>query len=47
MTLIKRNNYDMSEEINKTQDYPFKFLQEYLDDVCEIAFCKHWNEITN
>ena len=28
-----------------TYPFPFKFLQEYLDDVCEIIFCKHWNEI--
>ena len=30
-----------------TYPFPFKFLQEYLDDVCEIAFCKHWSELTN
>lgn len=29
-----------------TYPFPFKFLQEYLDDVCETAFCKHWSEIT-
>ena len=29
-----------------TYPFPFKFLQEYLDDVCEIAFCKHWSELT-
>lgn len=29
-----------------TYPFPFKFLQEYLDDVCEIAFCKHWEEIS-
>jgi len=29
-----------------TYPFPFKFLQEYLDDACEIAFSKHWNEIT-
>lgn len=29
-----------------TYPFPFKFLQEYLDDACEIAFCKHWSEIT-
>ena len=30
-----------------TYPFPFKFLQEYLDDACETAFSKHWNEITN
>jgi len=30
-----------------TYPFPFKFLQEYLDDMCEIAFCKHWSELTN
>ena len=30
-----------------TYPFPFKFLKEYLDDACEIAFSKHWNEITN
>lgn len=30
-----------------TYPFPFKFLQEYLDDACEIAFSKHWNEITS
>lgn len=29
-----------------TYPFPFKFLQEYLDDVSEIAFSKHWEEIT-
>ena len=29
-----------------TYPFPFKFLQEYLDDVCEVAFGKHWSEIT-
>ncbi|MBQ8047813.1 MAG: hypothetical protein IJ196_07810 [Prevotella sp.] len=28
-----------------TYPFPFKFLQEYLDDACEMAFSKHWNEI--
>lgn len=28
-----------------TYPFPFKFLQEYLDDTCEIAFSKHWSEI--
>ena len=28
-----------------TYPFPFKFLQEYLDDACEIAFSKHWSEI--
>ena len=26
--------------------YIFKFLQEYLDDVCETVFSKHWKDIT-
>ena len=30
-----------------TYPFPFKFLQEYLDDACEIAYSKHWNEITS
>ena len=30
-----------------TYPFPFKFLQEYLDDACEIAFSKHWSEITS
>lgn len=29
-----------------TYPFPFKFLQEYLDDACEIAFSKHWKDIT-
>ena len=29
-----------------TYPFPFKFLQEYLDDVSEMAFSKHWEEIT-
>ena len=29
-----------------TYPFPFKFLQEYLDDASEIAFSKHWSEIT-
>lgn len=29
-----------------THPFPFKFLQEYLDDACETAFSKHWSEIT-
>ena len=29
-----------------TYPFPFKFLQEYLDDACEITFSKHWSEIT-
>ena len=29
-----------------TYPFPFKFLQEYLDDACEISFSKHWSEIT-
>jgi hypothetical protein len=29
-----------------TYPFPFKFLQEYLDDACEVAFSKHWSEIT-
>ncbi len=28
-----------------TYPYPFKFLQEYLDDACETAFSKHWGEL--
>lgn len=28
-----------------TYPFPFKFLQEYLDDACEVAFCKHWSEV--
>ena len=26
--------------------FPFKFMQEYLDDVCETIFSKHWKDIT-
>ena len=29
-----------------TYPFPFKFLQEYLDDATETAYCKHWIEIT-
>ena len=29
-----------------TYPFPFKFLLEYLDDAAEIAFSKHWSEIT-
>ena len=29
-----------------TYPFPFKFLQEYLDDACETAFSKHWKDIT-
>lgn len=29
-----------------TYPFPFKFLQEYLDDVCETVFSIHWKEIT-
>ena len=29
-----------------TYPFPFKFLQEYLDNVCETVFSKHWKEIT-
>ena len=29
-----------------TYPFPFKFLQEYLDNACEISFSKHWSEIT-
>ena len=29
-----------------TYPFPFKFLQEYLDNACEKSFSKHWNEIT-
>lgn len=29
-----------------TYPFPFKFLQEYLDDISEITFSKHWNQIT-
>ena len=30
-----------------TYPFPFKFLQEYLDNVCETVFSKHWKEITS
>ena len=30
-----------------TYPFPFKFLQEYLDDASEITFSKHWSEITS
>lgn len=29
-----------------TYPFPFKFLYEYLDDVSEISYSKHWSEIT-
>lgn len=29
-----------------TYPFPFKFLQEYLDDACETVFSKHWKDIT-
>lgn len=29
-----------------TYPFPFKFLQEYLDDASETAYSKHWSEIT-
>ena len=29
-----------------TYPFPFKFLQEYLDDACEVSFSKHWRKIT-
>jgi hypothetical protein len=29
-----------------TYPFPFKFLQEYLDDACETVFSKHWRDIT-
>ncbi len=28
-----------------TYPFPFKFLLEYLDDVCETVFSKHWKDI--
>lgn len=28
-----------------TYPFPFKFLQEYLDDACETVFSKHWKDI--
>ena len=30
-----------------TYPFPFKFLQEYLDDMAETTFSKHWCEITH
>ena len=30
-----------------TYPFPFKFLHEYLDDASEIAFSKHWSEISS
>lgn len=29
-----------------TYPFPFKFLQEYLDNVCETVYSKHWEDIT-
>lgn len=29
-----------------TYPFPFKFLKEYLDGVSEMAFSKHWEEVT-
>jgi len=29
-----------------TYPFPFKFLKEYLDGVSEMAFSKHWEELT-
>ena len=29
-----------------TYPFPFKFLQEYLDDACDTLFSKHWRDIT-
>ena len=29
-----------------TYPFPFKFLMEFLDDCCEIAFSKHWSQLT-
>lgn len=28
-----------------TYPFPFKFLQEYLDNKSEVAFSKHWSEL--
>lgn len=28
-----------------TYPFPFKLLHEYLDDISEVAYCKHWEEI--
>lgn len=30
-----------------TYPFPFKFLQEYLDDACETAYSKHWSDVTS
>ena len=30
-----------------TYPFPFKFLQEYLDDKTETAYSKHWSEISS
>ena len=32
---------------NEMMTYPFQFklLREYLDDISEVAYCKHWEEI--
>ncbi|MBO4530999.1 MAG: hypothetical protein J5767_10230 [Paludibacteraceae bacterium] len=30
-----------------TYPFPFKFLQEYLDDAAEIAYSLHWKDITS
>lgn len=29
-----------------TYPFPFKYLQEYLDNSCETVFSKHWKDIT-
>ena len=29
-----------------TYPFPFKFLQEYLDDAAETAYSIHWKDIT-
>ncbi len=29
-----------------TYPFPFKFLQEHLDNQCEMTFSKHWSDIT-
>ena len=29
-----------------TYPFPFKFLQEYLDDAAETAYSLHWKDIT-
>ena len=28
-----------------TYPFPFKLLLEYLDDISEVAYSKHWQEI--